>query len=76
MALQRGLAMCDALIGNGQPAESLYLAAPKLCLPCSDEAVWTLRVQIALSATESVEGRTARGARPRAGPGAYCAANL
>jgi len=35
MALQRGLAMCDALIGNGQPAESLFLAAPSSVYPAA-----------------------------------------
>ena len=50
LALQRGLAVRDALIAKGLPNERLFLAAPKLRVAAEDTAVWTPRVQLALSA--------------------------
>jgi hypothetical protein len=51
LAIQRGLAVRDALIATGLPAERLFLGAPKL--PGSDSdaiaAAWTPRAQLSLS---------------------------
>jgi len=49
LALQRGLAVRDALITAGLPSERLFLAAPKLHLSGEDTATWTPRVQLTLS---------------------------
>jgi hypothetical protein len=50
LALQRGLAVRDALIAKGLPSERLFLAAPKLRTAAEDAgASWTPRVQLALS---------------------------
>ena len=49
LALQRGLAVRDALIAKGLPSERLFLAAPKLRASGEDDAAWTPRVQLALS---------------------------
>ena len=46
LALQRGLAVRDALIAKGLPSERLFLAAPKLRVPGEDDAAWTPRVQL------------------------------
>ena len=48
LALQRALAVRDALIGKGLPSERLFLAAPKLRTSGEDDAAWTPRVQLAL----------------------------
>ena len=48
LALQRGLAVRDALIAKGLPSERLFLAAPKLRASGEDDAAWTPRVQLAL----------------------------
>ena len=50
LALQRGLAVRDALIAKGLPSERLFLAAPKLRASGEDDAAWSPRVQLALSA--------------------------
>jgi len=51
LALQRGLAVRDALIAKGLPNERLFLAAPKLRAAADDAgASWTPRVQLTLSA--------------------------
>jgi len=51
LALQRGLAVRDALIAKGLPNERLFLAAPKLRAAADRaEASWTPRVQLTLSA--------------------------
>ena len=50
LALQRGLAVRDALIARGLPSERLFLAAPKLRAATETEAGWTPRVQLSLSA--------------------------
>jgi hypothetical protein len=51
LALQRGLAVRDALIAKGLPNERLFLAAPKLRAAADQsEASWTPRVQLTLSA--------------------------
>ena len=47
LALQRGLAVRDALIAKGLPSERLFLAAPKLRASGEDDAAWTPRVQLA-----------------------------
>lgn len=49
LALQRGLAVRDALIARGLPGERLFLAAPKLRASGEEAAAWTPRVQLALS---------------------------
>jgi hypothetical protein len=51
LALQRGLAVRDALIAKGLPSERLFLAAPKLRAAAEDagSAAWTPRVQLSLS---------------------------
>ena len=49
LALQRGLAVRDALIAAGLPSERLFLAAPKLHEPGPDEAGWTPQAQLSLS---------------------------
>ena len=49
LALQRGIAVRDALIAKGLPSERLFLAAPKLRVSGEDDAKWTPRVQLTLS---------------------------
>lgn len=49
LALQRGLAVRDALIAQGLPSERLFLAAPKLRASGEEDAAWTPRVQLTLS---------------------------
>ena len=49
LALQRGIAVRDALIAKGLPNERLFLAAPKLRATGEGEAGWTPRVQLSLS---------------------------
>ncbi len=51
LALQRGLAVRDALIAKGLPSERLFLAAPKLRASGEEDAAWSPRVQLALSTT-------------------------
>ncbi|MEP7296228.1 MAG: DUF748 domain-containing protein [Burkholderiales bacterium] len=50
LALQRGLAVRDALIAKGLANERLFLAAPKLRVAAEDATAWTPRVQLTLSA--------------------------
>ncbi|MCW5662378.1 MAG: DUF748 domain-containing protein [Piscinibacter sp.] len=49
LALQRGLAVRDALVAQGLPSERLFLAAPKLRASGEDDAAWTPRVQLSLA---------------------------
>ena len=49
LALQRGLAVRDALIAKGLTSERLFLAAPKLRAAAEDTATWMPRVQLSLS---------------------------
>ena len=49
LALQRGIAVRDALIAKGLPSERLLLAAPKLRASGEGDAAWTPRVQLSLS---------------------------
>ena len=49
LALQRSLAVRDALIARGLPSERLFLAAPKLQAADGAAAVWTPQVRLALS---------------------------
>jgi uncharacterized protein involved in outer membrane biogenesis len=49
LALQRGIAVRDALIAKGLPSERLFLAAPKLRVSGEDDANWTPRVQLSLA---------------------------
>ena len=49
LALQRGLAVRDALIAKGLTSEQLFLAAPKLRAAAEDTATWSPRVQLTLS---------------------------
>lgn len=48
LALQRGLAVRDALVAQGLPGERLFLAAPKLRASGEGDAAWTPRVQLTL----------------------------
>jgi Domain of Unknown Function (DUF748) len=48
LALQRGIAVRDALVAKGLPSERLFLAAPKLRASGEDDAAWSPRVQLAL----------------------------
>jgi uncharacterized protein involved in outer membrane biogenesis len=50
LALQRGIAVRDALLAKGLPSERLFLAAPKLRTAGEDTAPWSPRVQLTLSA--------------------------
>ena len=49
LALQRGIAVRDALLAKGLTSDRLFLAAPKLRAASEAEAAWTPRVQLALS---------------------------
>ena len=49
LALQRGLAVRDALIAQGLPSERLFLAAPKLRLSGEGDAAWVPAVNLTLS---------------------------
>jgi hypothetical protein len=49
LALQRGLAVRDALVGKGLPSERMFLAAPKLHVSGEDDASWTPRAQLSLA---------------------------
>lgn len=49
LALQRGLAVRDALIARGLPAERLFLAAPRLRVSGEEDAAWSPRVQLTLA---------------------------
>jgi uncharacterized protein involved in outer membrane biogenesis len=49
LALQRGLAVRDALVAKGLPSERLFLAAPKLRASGEDDGAWSPRVQLSLS---------------------------
>jgi uncharacterized protein involved in outer membrane biogenesis len=49
LALQRGLAVRDALIAKGLPSERMFLAAPKLRAAGEDEGHWSPRVQLSLA---------------------------
>ena len=50
LALQRGLAVRDALIARGLPSERLFIAAPKLRASGEEDAAWKPTVQLTLSA--------------------------
>ena len=49
LALQRGLAVRDALIGSGLANERLFLAAPKLHTSAEGDATWVPQVALTLS---------------------------
>ena len=49
LALQRGIAVRDALIAKGLGNERLFLAAPKVRAAGEEDAAWTPRVQLSLS---------------------------
>jgi Domain of Unknown Function (DUF748) len=49
LALQRGLAVRDALVAKGLPSERMFLAAPKLHVSGEDDAAWTPRAQLSLA---------------------------
>lgn len=49
LALQRGIAVRDALLAKGLTSDRLFLAAPKIRVSGEDDAAWTPRVQLALS---------------------------
>jgi uncharacterized protein involved in outer membrane biogenesis len=50
LALQRGLAVREALIERGLPSARLFLAAPSVRASGADDAAWTPRVQLSLEA--------------------------
>jgi hypothetical protein len=50
LALQRGLAVRDALIAKGLPSERLFLGAPRVRASAEDDPAWTPRVMLALDA--------------------------
>ena len=50
LAIRRGLAVREALVARGLPAERLFLGAPRLRVSGEDDASWTPRVQLAISA--------------------------
>lgn len=50
LALQRGLAVRDALVLLGMPASRLFLGAPRLRASSEEDAAWSPRVQLSLSA--------------------------
>jgi hypothetical protein len=49
LALQRGLAVRDALIGKGLPSERLFIASPKAHPNGEGGAGWTPRAQLSLA---------------------------
>lgn len=49
LALQRGLAVRDALVARGLPAERLFLAAPLLRASGEDDAAWVPSVKLTLA---------------------------
>jgi len=49
LALQRGIAVRDALLAKGLTSDRLFLAAPKVRAAAEADAAWTPRVQLALS---------------------------
>lgn len=49
LALQRGVAVRDALIARGLPSERLFLAAPALRAPGEGDADWSPRVKLSLA---------------------------
>ncbi|MFZ4650604.1 MAG: DUF748 domain-containing protein [Rubrivivax sp.] len=49
LAIQRGLAVREALVARGLAADRLFLAAPRLRVTGEDDAAWTPRVQLSLS---------------------------
>lgn len=49
LALQRGLAVRDALIAQGLPSERLFLAAPRLRLSGEGDMAWAPQVTLTLS---------------------------
>jgi hypothetical protein len=49
LALQRGVAVRDALVAHGLPSERLFLAAPHLRAAGEDDGTWTPRVKLVLS---------------------------
>ena len=49
LALQRGLAVRDALVAKGLASERLFLAAPKLHVSGEGDASWTPRAELSLA---------------------------
>lgn len=49
LALQRGLAVRDALVAKGLPSERLFVAAPKLRASGEEDGAWTPRVELSLT---------------------------
>ena len=49
LALQRGLAVRDALVAKGLPSERMFLAAPKVRASGEGDAAWTPRAQLSLA---------------------------
>lgn len=49
LALQRGLAVRDALVARGLPSERLFVAAPKVRSPAGDAEVWLPSAKLSLT---------------------------
>jgi hypothetical protein len=49
LAVQRGVAVRDALIARGFPSERLFLGAPKLHTAVAGASAWTPAVQLTLA---------------------------
>ena len=49
LALQRGLAVRDALVAKGLASERMFLAAPKLRVAGEGDAAWTPRAELSLA---------------------------
>ena len=50
LALQRGIAVRDALVAKGLPSSRLFLSAPKLRASAEDDPAWSPRVVLTLAA--------------------------
>lgn len=49
LALQRGIALRDAVVAKGLTTDRLFIAAPKLRTSGESDAAWTPRVQLSPS---------------------------
>jgi hypothetical protein len=49
LALQRGLAVRDALVARGLPSERLFVAAPKVRSPAGDGEAWLPSAKLSLT---------------------------
>ncbi|MFZ2990936.1 DUF748 domain-containing protein, partial [Ideonella sp.] len=49
LALQRGIAVRDALLARGLPSERLFMAAPRWQAPAASDGTWAPRVELSLA---------------------------